>query len=248
VLRHAGVQREEGLLELLAQLRRHLLARRPDVIHVRRSRPEHHDLVRVHLLVAHHPVPHLDVERARLHLAGLDHLHGRVVRAAEDRLAVEVLVRIDLVLVDQVVARHQVARGGALRAERERLALEVGRRADAAVLERDEDALELAVDVAHAERHRSGQDARLHVGEPAQPGEVDLAGRQRLHRRAVVGDRDVFDLGAQLALEVGHHRLVLALELGRVFVRDAGDAHDRGWFGCPLLAGLVVTLLPVRAA
>ena len=78
---------------------------------------------------------------------------------------------------------------------------------------------------------------RLHEGEAAEPGQVDLAVDQGLDRRGVVADRHELDLHAQLLFQVGAQGLEFALQFGGRFIWDGADPqsfsglHDNGTAG-----------------
>ncbi len=142
--------------------------------------------------------------------------------------AFQVGVRIDLGS-EQVVARHQVARGRGFGAEAQRVALQVFQLVDALV-GGDEDRLEFLVLVALYQRDDGALAAvlGLHEGEAAEPDHVNLVVDQRFHRSGVVGHRGELDLHAGLVLQVFAQRLELALQFGRCFVRNGRHAQYTG--------------------
>ena len=67
---------------------------------------------------------------------------------------------------------------------------------------------------------------RLHVGETAEPHQLDLLVHQRLDCGRIVVDRGEFDFHAELSLQVLHEGAELAQLLGGGFFRDGGDPKD----------------------
>jgi hypothetical protein len=99
----------------------------------------------------------------------------------------------------QKAARHQVARGAALRAKADLLALHVGQGLDARVGLGNEHRLKLGVFLALGQGHNLAARAQvgLHMGEPAKPHQVDLLVHQGFHGGGVVADGGELHLHAQ---------------------------------------------------
>ncbi|MCY1446522.1 hypothetical protein D9M71_630990 [compost metagenome] len=135
----------------------------------------------------------------------------------------EVAFRLDVVLLEHEVARHQAARGGRDGAEGKRLALEVGQALHVGVGS-DELGGELRI-LFTLHQRRGGRVLQVHLdeGEATQPGQVEAVGSQRLDHCRVVGHRYELHFHAQLLGQVLAQRFELALQFGRSFVRDGTD-------------------------
>ncbi|MNE50687.1 hypothetical protein D3C80_1452750 [compost metagenome] len=135
----------------------------------------------------------------------------------------EVVLRLYLVLFEHEVTRHQAARGGRDRPERERLALEVGQALHIGV-GGDELGRELRVLLTLHQRRGIGVfEVHLDKGEAAQPSQVEAVRGQRLDHRRVVGHRHELHLHAQRTGQVLPQRLELALQFSGCFVGDGTD-------------------------
>ncbi|MCY1440941.1 hypothetical protein D9M71_572350 [compost metagenome] len=142
--------------------------------------------------------------------------------------AAEVLLRLDIVLLEHEVTRHQAARGGRNGTEGKRLALQVGQAFHVGV-GGDELGRELGV-LLTLYQWRGGRVLQVHLNEreAPQPGQVETVCGQRLHHRRVVGHGYELHLHAQLLGQVFTQRLELALQLGRRFVGDGADTQGFG--------------------
>jgi len=129
--------------------------------------------------------------------------------------------------LQQEAAGHQVAGGAALRAEGDLLALHVGQGLDAGVGLGDEDGLETGVLLALGDGDdlAAGADVGLHIGEAAEPDDVDLLVDQRLHGGRVVAHRRELDLHAELPFQVTGQGRELADLLGGGFFGDGRHAQ-----------------------
>ena len=99
----------------------------------------------------------------------------------------------------------------------------------AGVLVGDEVRLVLWIDLALGDRMRAvDAGARLHAGQAAEPGQLDVAVDEGLDGGAVVRGRDVFHRDPELLAEVFGDAPVLLAQLGAVLVGDRREAQDFG--------------------
>ena len=209
MLRVGRIEGEERCLDLLDQRRIEVATHRPVVVVVGRGGGDHSHLGGIDLAGRDQLVPDRGVEHAGVGLAGFDPGRSGVMGAGVGD-ALEVLLRLDAVL-EHEVARHQAARGGGHRAEREGLALQVGQRLDLGI-GGDELAGELLILLALHQRDRiAGLQARLHEGKAAEPGEIEAVGCQGLDDRGVIRHRGEFHRHAQLLFQIFAQRLNLRI-------------------------------------
>src|SRR3990172_1052803 len=130
------------------------------------------------------------------------------------------LLRIDPRL-EQVIARHQMARSRANAAEGEGLAFQILKLPDTGILTRDKVALELAVLLAHDDPPGAfGLPRRLDGSQPTVPHHVEFVGGQPFHGGRIVHDWDKLDRHPYFLREIIRKRTVNAQHLLRVLVGD----------------------------